>query len=149
MSVEKIIDDLVAAVRRRDAKAVGALFAKDSEFAEMVGTGGVTYGQEKIQELWNNFFKDVSHDQNDNKWVIHRKIISGNNAVLERTSYFTFKGRKVVINMVTILEIENDKIKVYRDYCDSRIFIPQENTEEWKAYCDSLKKLGATTQLKN
>ncbi|EKD92380.1 MAG: hypothetical protein ACD_29C00034G0001, partial [uncultured bacterium] len=67
----------------------------------------------------------------------------------QRTSYFTFKGRKIAIEMVAIIEVdENGKIKVYRDHCDSRIFIPQENAEEWKAYCDSFKKLGVTAELR-
>lgn len=144
MTTEKIVDDFIAAVTRRDSKAVGAMFAKNSEFVEIPGTGVVAHGQEQITALWENFFKDVSHEKKDNRWDIHTKIISGNHAAIERTSYFVFKGKKMAVEMVLILEIENGKIKACRDYCDSRAFIPQEDSEGWKAYRDSLKKLGVT-----
>ena len=141
MSTENVINELIRNIEIRDAKAVTDMFAEDAFFDEMVGTGGVAHGRENIGKLWANFFNDVSKDTKDNHWDIHQKIINGKNAAIERTSHFVYKGRKVSIDMVAIIELdENNKIKVYKDYCDSRVFIPQDETAEWQAYLKAQKK---------
>lgn len=71
-------------------------------------------------------FRLLSKEQKNNKWDIHRKIISGNNAAIERTSHFIYKGKKIAVEMVAIVEIDaQGKVKVYKDYCDSRVFNDQ------------------------
>ena len=131
MSIEKIVDDLIAAIVSRDAKAVGNMFAEDCVFAEIVGTGSIVYGKKATCELWEKFFNDNSKDTANNKWDIQRKIINGNNAAVERISHFVFKDKKIVLEMVAIIEVDdNGKIKAFKDYGDSRAFIEQTGNEQ-------------------
>ncbi len=142
MSTEKTVDHLIEVINSRDAKAIANMFTEDAFFAEMMGTGGMAHGRKEIERLWTNFCNDVTHNNKrstDNWWEIHRKIISGNCAAIQRTSHFVYRGKKLNIDMVAIIEVAGDKIKSYQDYADSRIFIAQEDTETWKAYCDSIK----------
>lgn len=136
----QIIDALITNITKRDAQAVGDMFSEDAVFEEMVGTGGVARGKQTITALWENFFKDLTKDSQDNRWDVQQKIIDGNSAAIVRTSHFKYKGRKVVIDMVAIIQLnEAGEITSYRDFCDSRIFIPQDDVAEWDAYQASIK----------
>jgi ketosteroid isomerase-like protein len=135
INTQQIIHTLIKNIERRDAQAVTDMFADDAYLDEMVGTGGVARGKEAIGKLWHTFFSDVSSEAQDNHWDIKQQIFQGHIGVIERTSHFVYKGRQVVIDMVAIIELNKQgKIQSYKDYCDSRIFIPQKNTDEWQAY---------------
>jgi limonene-1,2-epoxide hydrolase len=135
MNTEKIINQLIKNIEARDAKAVTDMFTENAYLDEMVGTGGVAKGKKAIGKLWHTFFADVSKQSQDNHWNIKKKIFQGNLAVIERTSHFVYKDRRVTIDMVAVIQLNNhSKIQSYKDYCDSRIFIPQENTREWATY---------------
>lgn len=135
INTQQIIHTLIHNIERRDAQAVTDMFADDAYLDEMVGTGGVARGKETISKLWHTFFADVSSEAQDNHWDIKQQIFQDHIGVIERTSHFVYKGRQVAIDMVAIIELnERGKITSYKDYCDSRIFIPQENIDEWQAY---------------
>lgn len=120
MSIETIIDNLIAAIESRDAAAVGDLLAEDVSF-ENIPEGQAIYGRAAAQAQFADFFTKATKI----KWIIERKIISGNTAIIERKNNIYFLGKKVLLPMVSVIEVENDQIKLFRDYFDLQTFIKQ------------------------
>jgi limonene-1,2-epoxide hydrolase len=53
---------------------------------------------------------------------IHHQIVCGNLVMNERTDHFTLNGRDMAVPVCGVLEIEDGRIKAWRDYTDHTPF---------------------------
>jgi limonene-1,2-epoxide hydrolase len=53
---------------------------------------------------------------------IHRQLVDGNVVMNERTDTFTLNGRKMALPVCGVFEIEDGKVKAWRDYYDGTPF---------------------------
>lgn len=120
MNNENIISNLITSIENRDAEAVGKLLSDDVIF-ENVPEGSSTIGKEAAQNQFAAFFQKASSI----RWDIKRKIISENTAIIERINHICFLGKNIKLPMVTIVEMVNGKIKLFRDYFDAQSFVKQ------------------------
>lgn len=120
MSTENIVKSFMQAVQNRNAEEVEKFFSEHITFENMPA-GSVIKGKQAVYEEFKGFFQAASSI----RWDIEREVYSGNIAMIERKNHVCFKGKDIVLPMVTIIEVVNDKITVFRDYFDSKSFEKQ------------------------
>ena len=66
----------------------------------------------------HEFFQDIPNQFEGLRFKILNQVSSGNVVMNERIDYFLIKGRTVALPVAGIFELENGKIKAWRDYFD-------------------------------
>ena len=117
MTAEKVVNDFIAAVGRKDQDAAMALVAEDCYY-DNVPVGDMR-GHEKMLEVLGPMFRSKGPVE----FEIHRQIATGNTVMNERTDRFEMKGKKVALPVMGVFEVENDKITFWRDYFDNGMFM--------------------------
>ena len=119
MSTSNTIDNFINAILNLNADAVSEFLAEDVVFYDPMGNHS---GRKNVYDMFKGFFEAAEKIE----WDIRNKIIEGNSAVIERVNHIKLKGgQSIDLPIVTVAELADDKIKVVRDYFDSKTFNDQ------------------------
>ncbi len=113
---EQIVREFIAAWSRLDADELVAYFADDGTYFNMP-TAPVT-GHEDLRKFIGGFLEPW--DKTD--WEIVNLLVEGDIVIVERMDRTVVAGRHVDLPCVGVFEMENGKIKVWRDYFDLATF---------------------------
>lgn len=105
----------------RDPGALVALFADDSELINLALTEPL-HGTEGAQRFWTNYLAAFDKIHSDFNHVTQ----TDGTAVLEWVSQGSMAGTGQDFNYrgVSVIEHEGDKVKRFRSYYDSAVFLP-------------------------
>ena len=106
-----LIRDFLGAWERRDAEHIVDQFTDDGVYHSIPLAPIV--GKQAIREFVAGFA-----DVPPGRLVIHHQVASGNVVMNERTDYITINGRPVTLPICGVFEIENGRIKAWREYFD-------------------------------
>jgi limonene-1,2-epoxide hydrolase len=110
---EKIIVEFVNAWSRLDAKELSSFFAEDGIYHNIPIEP--VEGKKNIEDFINNF----SASWADTNWDIIHIISKGDIVITERLDRTqTQSGKSVELPCVGIFELQDGKIKIWRDYFD-------------------------------
>lgn len=107
-----VAQDMVAAWDAVDLDKVIDLFAPDGVLHSMMIDPIV--GREALRTHLAPMFAGIDYL----KLNLVNVAVLGNTVFLERVDEFSFKGKKGAVPVVGVLEIENGKVKVWREYYD-------------------------------
>ncbi len=109
---EKIIRDFVAAWSRLDAKELASYFTEGGIYHNMPTDPVV--GRDNVQAFITGFAKDWT----ETNWDIINLIAQNDIVMVERLDRTKLGDKAVDLPCFGIFEMENGKIKVWRDYFD-------------------------------
>ena len=113
---ERIIRDFIAAWSRIDPAELAGYFAEDGVYHNM--PMGPVGGRDKVEELIRGFTASWT----ETTWDLLNIVASGDVVMAERVDR-TRSGEKAVdLPCVGVFEMEDGKIKVWRDYFDLGTF---------------------------
>jgi limonene-1,2-epoxide hydrolase len=110
-SNDTMIRDFLGAWERRDTEHIVDRFTDDGVYHSIPLAPIV--GKAAIREFVAGFV-----DVPAGRLVIHHQIASDNVVMNERTDYITINGRPVVLPICGVFEIEDGRIKAWREYFD-------------------------------
>jgi limonene-1,2-epoxide hydrolase len=113
---EQIVREFVAAWSRLDADELVAYFTEDGTYFNMP-TAPVT-GRDNLRAFIAGFLEPWD----ETEWEIVNLLAEGNIVMVERMDRTVVSGRPVALPCFGIFEMENGKIKVWRDYFDLATF---------------------------
>ena len=116
MDNEQIVRDFIAAWSRLDAQELVTYFTEDGTYYNMPIQP--VSGRDNLQGFIHNFLK--SWEKTD--WEILNIVAQGDLVIAERVDRTVVAGRNVDLPCVGVFEMENGKIKVWRDYFDMATF---------------------------
>ncbi len=122
MNNETILNAFIKAVQNRDVTEVGKLIAENIIFENMPEQQAI-HGRQAVLEKIADFFAQASRIQ----WQIERKISFDNTVILERKNHICFQGKDIILPVVSVIEFQNDKVSLLRDYFDALTFNNQYN----------------------
>ena len=106
-----MIRDFLRAWERRDTEYIVDHFTDDGVYHSIPLAPIV--GKPAIREFVAGFA-----DVPPGRLVIHHQLASDNVVMNERTDYITLNGHPVVLPICGVFEIENGRIKAWREYFD-------------------------------
>lgn len=109
---EKIIREFIAAWSRLDAAELASYFAVDGTYHNMP-SAPVT-GQENIARFIAGFIRPWEATE----WEIVNLLAEGELVMVERVDRTTVAGSPIDLPVFGVFEMENGKIRVWRDYFD-------------------------------
>lgn len=116
MNNEQVIREFIAAWSRLDAEELVTYFTEDGTYYNMPIQP--VSGRENLQGFIHNFLQ--SWEQTE--WEILNIVAQGDLVMAERMDRTVVAGRTVDLPCVGVFEMENGKIKVWRDYFDMATF---------------------------
>ncbi len=121
---EQIIRDFVAAWSRLDADELAGYFTEDGTYFNMPLQP--VSGRDNVREYIRNFLQ--SWDKTD--WEMVTIVAQDDLVFAERIDRTVIGGRKVDLPCVGVFEMENGRIRVWRDYFDVATFANATRPEE-------------------
>ena len=109
---ERIVRDFIAAWSRLDPEELAAYFAEDGVYHNMP-TGPVA-GRDNVKQLIRGFIGAWT----ETTWDIRNILSSGDVVVAERLDRTRAGDKSVDLPCVGVFELEDGKIKTWRDYFD-------------------------------
>jgi len=109
---ETIVREFVAAWPRLDANELAAYFTEDGVYHN-IPTGPVS-GREKIRKFIAAFIADWTSTE----WELVNVVADGDLVVAERVDRTRLGKRQIDLPCLGVFEMENGKIKIWRDYFD-------------------------------
>jgi len=116
MDNEQIIRDFIAAWSRLDADELVTYFSADGTYHNMPIQP--VSGHDNLRVFIRNFLQ--SWESTD--WDVLNLLAQGDLVMAERLDRTVAAGRKVDLPCVGVFQMENGKIKVWRDYFDMATF---------------------------
>jgi len=117
MNNEQIIREFIEAWSRLDPAELASYFAEDGVYHN-IPTGPVA-GRENVQNMIAGFIAAWT----ETEWEILQLVSSGDVVMAERVDH-TKAGDKVVdLPCTGVFELENGKIRVWRDYFDLATYV--------------------------
>ncbi len=116
MSNEQVVRDFIAAWSRLDAEELVTYFTEDGTYYNMPIQP--VSGHANLKGFIHNFLK--TWEKTD--WEIVNIVAQDDLVIAERVDRTVVAGRKVDLPCVGVFEMENGKIKVWRDYFDMATF---------------------------
>lgn len=113
---EQIVGEFIQAWSRLDAAELVDYFAPDGTYHNM--PIAPVSGRENLLAFIQNFLK--SWERTD--WELLNIVAQGDLVFAERMDRTVVAGRQVELPCVGVFEMENGKIKVWRDYFDMGTF---------------------------
>jgi limonene-1,2-epoxide hydrolase len=113
---EKIVRDFVDAWPRLDVEEIVGFFAEDGVYHNMMLDP--VAGHEALK----GFIGAFAANWTDTKWEILNLVSRGSLVVAERVDRMKVGGKQVALPCCGVFEMENGKIKVWRDYFDLATF---------------------------
>lgn len=114
---EQIIRDFVAAWSRLDADELAEYFTEDGVYHNMPMTP--IAGKGEVRKFIHGFTVPWS----ETNWEIIQLLASGDLVIVERVDRTKSEGKSVDLPCVGVFEMENGKIKVWRDYFDMGTYL--------------------------
>ncbi len=112
MDNEKIIREFIEAWSRLDATELASYFAEDGVYHNMP-TGPVG-GRENVEQMIAGFIAAWT----ETEWDVLNLVSSGDVVIAERLDRTKAGDKGVDLPCTGVFEMENGKIKVWRDYFD-------------------------------
>ena len=112
MTAEKVVNEFIAAVGRKDQDAAMALVAEDCYY-DNVPVGDMR-GHEKMLEVLGPIFRS----KGEVEFGVKRQIAAGSVVMNERIDRLVIRGKQIALPVAGIFEVENGKISFWRDYFD-------------------------------
>lgn len=109
---ERVIRDFVAAWPRLDAKELAGYFAEDGVYHNM--PMAPIAGRANIEKLIAGFIGAWTKTH----WDLLHVLCAGDVVVTERVDHIVAGGKSVDLPVAGVFELENGKIKRWRDYFD-------------------------------
>ena len=109
---EKIIREFIAAWSNLDAPELASYFTDDGVYHNM--PSGAVQGRENIEQFIGGFIRPWESTD----WEILNLVVDGDVVIVERLDKTVVAGNPVDLPCLGIFELENGKIKVWRDYFD-------------------------------
>jgi len=109
---EKIIREFIAAWSNLDATELASYFTDDGVYHNM--PSGPVQGRENIEQFIGGFIRPWQSTD----WEILNLVANGDVVMVERLDKTVVAGSPVDLPCLGIYELENGKIKVWRDYFD-------------------------------
>ncbi len=109
---EKIIREFIAAWSELDADNLADYFADDGTYFNIPSQP--VSGKENIRQFIANFTRPWE----STNWEIINLVSNGDLVVVERIDHTVVAGQKVDLPCLGIFEMENGKIRMWRDYFD-------------------------------
>jgi limonene-1,2-epoxide hydrolase len=102
-----------------DVEQMVDLFAENAVYQNMPMDPAV--GKSAIRQLVTQY---VGAMEKGLHAEIHHQLVGGNLVMNERTDSFKLKGgREIVLPVCGVFEVENGKVKAWRDYYDGTAFV--------------------------
>jgi steroid delta-isomerase-like uncharacterized protein len=121
---KEVADNFVEALRKleedRDVEALVRIHAEDCEVGN-VSVSETFRGREGLREFWIEYRKTFD----EMKSTFRNVFATEEGAALEWTTEGTSNGDSVSYDGVSILEIEDGKVRRFRAYFDTRDLTPQ------------------------
>lgn len=115
---EQVVKDFIAAFARLNADEIMAFFTEDGVYHNIPWPPAI--GKAEVRKVIEGFVKDMK--MTSAKFEVLHQLASGNLVMNERVDYLTIDGKKVALPVAGVFEIENGKIKAWRDYFDVETF---------------------------
>jgi limonene-1,2-epoxide hydrolase len=115
---DQIVKDFIATFGKLDLEALMGFFTEDAVYHNIPWPPAV--GRAAIRKVLQGFFKDMN--MTSAKFEVRYQLTTGNVVMNERVDYLTINGKKVSLPVMGVFEIENGKIKAWRDYFDAATF---------------------------
>jgi limonene-1,2-epoxide hydrolase len=112
MDNEKIVREFVAAWSRLDAEELSSYFSEDGVYHNM--PMGPIQGRENVRQMIAGF----SGSWTETQWDILNIASTGNVVIVERLDRTKAGEKAVDLPCTGVFELEDGKIKVWRDYFD-------------------------------
>ena len=109
-----VAHEMINAWNARDVDAIADLFAEDGRFLTMTVPPMVREGRETIRSAWGALLADVSEIE----LRLRNITVSGNSVMIEREDVFTYRGRAGRVPVACVMDIENGKVREWREYYD-------------------------------
>lgn len=113
---EKIIREFIAAWSRLDANSLASYFTEDGVYHNMPFQP--VQGKDNLEKFIGDFIGAWTETQ----WDVITILAAGNVVIAERLDRTKAGEKSVDLPCVGIFEMENGKIKVWRDYFDSATY---------------------------
>jgi limonene-1,2-epoxide hydrolase len=113
---DQVIRDFAAAWSRLDANELAGYFTEDAVYHNIPME--IIVGRDNIRA----FLKDFLGGTSGINFEIRHQISSGNLVFNERVDHSIWDGKKVALPVAGVFELENGKIKAWRDYFDMEMF---------------------------
>ncbi len=115
---EQIVNDFIAAFGKLDLEALMGFFTEDAVYHNIPWPPAA--GRGAIRKVLEGFFKDMN--MTSAKFEVRYQLAAGNVVMNERVDQLIINGKKVSLPVMGVFEIENGKIKAWRDYFDAATF---------------------------
>jgi len=115
-SNDQIVKDFNDAWGRLNVDEVMNFFAEDAVYHNLPMRPAV--GKASIRKVIISLLKGVTAIRFD----VHHQVVAGNIVMNERTDYTEMGDKKLALPVAGVFEIENGKIKAWRDYFDMAAF---------------------------
>lgn len=109
-----VAHEMINAWNAADADAIADLFTEDGRFLSMTVPAMVREGRETIREQWGALLADVGEIELQLRHI----TAVGNSVMIERVDVFTYKGKAGRVPVACVMDIENGKVKEWREYYD-------------------------------
>ncbi|MFM1896300.1 MAG: limonene,2-epoxide hydrolase [Pseudomonadota bacterium] len=112
MENELMIREFISAWSSLDAQLLASYFAEDGTYHNIPSQA--VSGRDNIEAMITNFTRPWQ----ETEWEILNVVSQGNTVVVERIDHTVVGGQLIDLPCLGIFEIEDGKIKVWRDYFD-------------------------------
>ncbi len=113
----ELVTRLLAAWDTADLEGMLDLLADDAVYHNMPLSPAV--GKPAIRDLVTQYFAAM---ENGLHAEIHHQVVEGNIVLNERTDSCVLNGQDVIVPVCGVFEVENGKVKAWRDYYDGTPF---------------------------
>ncbi len=117
--IDGFMDRFITAWRNKDTDGLMAMFTEDAEYTN-IPMDPPNIGHEAIRAFIESFLGTMDSI----RFEIHRQVVNGNTIMNERTDHIEIGGQKIALRVMGVFELENGKIKLWRDYFDMSAFNP-------------------------
>ena len=111
-SPEELVTTFCAAWERMDADELAAYFTDDGVYHNI--PMAPAEGREAVRQLLVGMKSMISSI----RFEVHRQVAQGNLVMNERTDHIVMGGKTIALPVVGVFEIDNGKIRAWRDYFD-------------------------------
>lgn len=115
---EQIVRDFIAAFGRLNVEEIMSFFAEDGVYHNIPWPPAT--GRAEVRKVIDGFFGGMN--MTSANFEVLNQVAAGNLVMNERVDYLTIGGKKVALPVAGVFEIENGKIKSWRDYFDVETF---------------------------
>lgn len=117
MQSEKVVREFIEAWSNLDADELARYFTEDAVYHNMPAEP--VQGREAIRDFIAGFIAEWSRTD----WEIRNLLAEGNRVIVERVDHVQAGDQTVDLPVVGVFEMENEKIREWRDYFDMGTYV--------------------------